>query len=92
LDWNKFQNDIKAEVILLSDVNYDPLEFDSLLQIIKHYLAKDTVIILSTPTRIMGIPLIESLQEFIQYDLAKSIREFENEVEIRVYVLSNKKI
>lgn len=92
LDWNTMDHDYTVDTILLSDVNYDPLEFDSLLQIIKHYLAKDTVIILSTPTRIMGIPLIESLQEYIQYDLAKSIREFENEVEIRVYVLFNKKI
>jgi predicted nicotinamide N-methyase len=92
LDWNTMDYALTVDTILLSDVNYDPLEFDSLLQIIKHYLAKDAVIILSTPTRIMGIPLIESLQDYIQHDFAKSIRELENEVEIRVYVLSNKHI
>jgi len=87
LDWNKFQNDIKAEVILLSDVNYAPVEFDSLLQIIENYLSKGSTIIIATPQRIMGIPFIEKLQPYFKRETIYTETENMKEVAICIYVL-----
>ena len=87
LDWNKFQNDIKAEVILLSDVNYAPVEFESLLQIIENYLSKGSTIIIATPQRIMGIPFIEKLQPYFKRETIYTETENMKEVAICIYVL-----
>lgn len=61
VNWHHYPDDLNPDVILLSDINYDPGEFEILNQLLISLLEKGTIIVLSTPQRIMGKPFIESL-------------------------------
>lgn len=61
IDWNFFPATIDADIILMSDINYNPLEFDVLLSVFEKLLQQQKTIILSTPQRIMAKPFIEKL-------------------------------
>lgn len=64
LDWNQLPNDLTAEVLLLSDINYDPDQFDQLYQVLQRFLQQGTTILLTTPQRLMAKPFIEKLLPF----------------------------
>jgi predicted nicotinamide N-methyase len=64
LNWNEIPGTITADVILLSDVNYDPGSFDELYETLLGFLYKGTILILSTPQRLMAKPFIEQLLPF----------------------------
>lgn len=87
LDWNIFDYSIAADTILLSDINYAPEAFDPLLKIIMHYITKGAVIIIATPQRMMGIPFIESWQQYVKHSYTESIMEQEAAVNISLYIL-----
>lgn len=61
LDWNKLPEDLKPDVLLLSDINYDPSGFDILYGVIKKFLEKKAAVLLSTPQRMMGAPFINRI-------------------------------
>lgn len=61
LDWNSIPDTVKADVLLLSDVNYDPWVFDTVFNTITRFLREGTLVILSTPQRLMAKPFIERL-------------------------------
>ncbi len=61
IDWNHLPHDIATDVLLLSDINYEPTAFDTLLHVVQSFLAKNTTVILATPQRIMAKPFIEKL-------------------------------
>lgn len=61
LDWNKLPDDLHPEVVLLSDINYDPSGFDVLYEVIRKFLQKKAMVILTTPQRLMGAPFINRL-------------------------------
>jgi len=61
IDWSNYPADLETDVVLLSDINYDPKQFEILLQLIKSLLNKGTIVILSTPQRMMGKPFIAAL-------------------------------
>lgn len=90
LDWNHFPEEIKAEVVLLSDINYAPEQFSPLLTLINRFLADGAVVIISTPQRIMGIPFVEQLSSFIRNRAVEIIKEQEAEVAITILILQQK--
>ena len=61
LDWNHLPPNLTPEVLLLSDINYDPEAFATLLQVLVGFIEKDTTILISTPQRLMAKPFIEQL-------------------------------
>lgn len=71
LDWNHLPAELTAEVLLLSDINYDPDQFEQLYQVLQRFLQQGTVILLSTPQRLMAKPFIERLLSFCskQYEM-----------------------
>jgi predicted nicotinamide N-methyase len=87
LDWNHFPNQINADTILLSDVNYAPDEFEPLLVLLNQFLEKGVTLIIATPPRIMGAPFIQKLQEFIQQEYKQQVIEKNQSTEISIYVL-----
>jgi predicted nicotinamide N-methyase len=87
LDWNNYDNLIKADTILLSDINYSPAEFKPLVQVIENYISQDTVIIIATPQRIMGVPFIENLKDYVKHSFTETVLEQDTEVMISLYVL-----
>lgn len=61
LDWHHLPDDLSPEVLLLSDINYDPEEFEVLYEVLTGFLQLGTVILLSTPQRLMAKVFIERL-------------------------------
>lgn len=52
LDWNDVPAGLHADTILFSDVNYDPTQFDVLLNLIRRFVEEGSTVILATPQRI----------------------------------------
>lgn len=67
LDWNHLPADLHADVLLMSDINYDPGQFEQLYEVLQKFLRQGTVILLSTPQRLMAKPFIERLLPFCKH-------------------------
>lgn len=61
IDWFHLPDGLQAEVLLLSDINYEPSAFEQLYLVIQQYLRTGTTVILTTPQRLMARPFIERL-------------------------------
>ena len=89
MDWNNLPENIDPEVIILSDVNYDPTQFETLKKMIEKFIYQGCTIILSTPQRIMASPFVLALSEFIIADYVEMVDENGVTKEISILVLSN---
>jgi len=71
LDWNHLPHELTTDVLLLSDINYDPDQFDQLYVVLQRFIKQGTTILLTTPQRLMAKPFIEKLLYYCkqQYDL-----------------------
>jgi predicted nicotinamide N-methyase len=65
LDWNNLPEALHPEVVIFSDVNYDPTQFDVLIALIDKFIHQGSTIILSTPQRIMASPFVQKLESCI---------------------------
>jgi len=88
LDWNALPETIHPEVIILSDVNYDPTQFETLTKLIEKFIHQGCTIILSTPQRIMASPFVLALSTFIIADYLEMVDENGVTKEISILVLS----
>jgi len=88
LDWNTLPEAIHPEVLILSDVNYDPTQFETLTKLIEKFLHQGCTIILSTPQRIMASPFVLALSIFIIADYVELVDENGVTKEISILVLS----
>lgn len=61
LNWHHLPAHLNADVLLLSDVNYEPPEFPILYDIIKNFVEAGTTVIISTPQRLMAKGFISRL-------------------------------
>jgi predicted nicotinamide N-methyase len=64
LDWNQLPANLGTEVLLLSDINYEPAAFANILGVIEQFLQAGTTILLSTPQRLMAKPFIAQLLSY----------------------------
>lgn len=84
IDWNEYaKNEINEEIILLSDVNYDPDCFEELYKCFLRILQQQKTIVLSTPQRLMAKPFIEKIFPFVQQQELFNV----NRKDVSVYVL-----
>ena len=88
MDWNNLPENIDPEVIILSDVNYDPTQFESLTKLIQKFIHQGCTIILSTPQRIIANPFVLALSEFIIADYLEMVDENGVTKEISILVIS----
>jgi len=88
IDWNDLPENINPEVIILSDVNYDPTQFETLTKLIEKFIHQGCTIILSTPQRIMASPFVLALSEFIIAEYLEMVDENGVTKEISILVLS----
>ena len=88
LDWNAIAENIQPDVVLLSDVNYDPAQFDVLIRLIDKFLNQGSSIILSTPQRIMASPFVLKLELYIKERYEAFADENGIQKEISILVLS----
>jgi predicted nicotinamide N-methyase len=76
IDWNFFGDaEIEEDIILMSDVNYHPENFNSLFNCFQKIIHQNKTIILATPQRITAKPFIEKLSPFIKQQFAKNIQQ-----------------
>ena len=88
LDWNNMPENMNAEVLILSDVNYDPTQFETLIKLIDKFIHQGCTIILSTPQRIMASPFIQKLEASIKARYEATVEENGVNQEISILVLS----
>lgn len=87
LDWNKPLPKPKTDVVLMSDVNYNPADFPQLLRFIQNILADKTTILLSTPQRLMAKPFIEAVTPAIVQQKDFTVVHKQEETMCSVFVL-----
>jgi predicted nicotinamide N-methyase len=88
LDWNNFPTEVQTEVLLLSDINYAPDQFSTLLSLIQRFILKGTTIIFSTPQRIISSPFITALEPFIKRTVFQSVLHGQQTVGIYLLILA----
>lgn len=88
LDWNHLPQDLQADVLLLSDVNYEPQQFEVLFEVLQRFLQRGTTIILSTPQRLMAKPFISRLLPWCSLQQTMYVPQPTEEAAITVLVLS----
>jgi predicted nicotinamide N-methyase len=86
-DWNFFPVSINADVVLLSDTNYAPSQFESLLKLIQQFIKKGATIIIATPERITTSPFIEELEPSIVNRALVDIMYNKETVTVGLFVL-----
>ena len=87
LDWNKPFHKLKTDVVLMSDVNYNPADFPQLLRFIQNILTDKTIILLSTPQRLMAKPFIEAIAPAIVQQKDFAVVHNDGETMCSVFVL-----
>lgn len=87
IDWEHLPPDLEAGVLLLSDVNYEPAAFALLLQRIDLFLQKGTIVLLSTPQRLMAKEFVAPLMRNCSRQEEILIEQDSKEVTISVLVL-----
>ena len=89
VDWNHIPDDLTPEVVLLSDINYDPQEFNTLQKVLVDFLHLGATILLSSPQRLMAKAFIENLLPWCAFK--EEITTTDNSVTtvISVFVLKN---
>ena len=80
IDWSVGGIDLDAQVLLLSDINYNPGEFAILHDMLFHFLDKGTSIILATPQRLMAKTFVAPLLPFASHQEELEVR-YKNESE-----------
>jgi predicted nicotinamide N-methyase len=90
LDWNALPEAIYPEVIILSDVNYDPTQFVTLTKLIEKFIHQGSTVILSTPQRIMASSFVQKLEGYIIERHEALVDENGIPKEISILVLSKK--
>ena len=88
LDWNALPEYMHPEVLILSDVNYDPTQVEHLTKLIEKFIHQGCTIILSTPQRIMASPFVQKLELFISNRYLELVDENGVTKEISILVLS----
>jgi predicted nicotinamide N-methyase len=88
LDWNNLPENIQPEVVILSDVNYDPTQFETLTKLIEKFIHQGCTVILSTPHRIMASPFVNLISAFIIAEYVELVDENGVTKEISILVLS----
>ena len=89
IDWNDLQDVPLPEVLLLSDINYEPSQFEQLLSVIHYFLDNQCTIILSTPQRLMAKDFINQLLLFCEEQTETEVELEGQKTNISVFVLKN---
>jgi methyltransferase-like protein 23 len=86
LDWNNVPENLNPEVVILSDVNYDPIQFDTLINLIDKFVNQGCTILLSTPQRIIASPFVQKLEASIidRYEAMVDENGIQKEISILV--------
>ncbi|MBO9618860.1 MAG: methyltransferase [Niabella sp.] len=88
LDWRDAVTRPLPDVVLLSDVNYEPAVFVELKKVINHFWQHKVTIIISTPQRLVAKPFITTLLPKTTQQWNTAIILNNTETDVSVFVLS----
>lgn len=86
INWKEVASLPLPELVLLSDVNYEPGVFDELHQVVHYFMQHQVPILLSTPERLMAKPFINGLLPHcsLQWQTEVSLNAIETAVSVFV--------
>jgi predicted nicotinamide N-methyase len=83
INWSNLPLNTTTEVLLLSDINYEPTAFVNINLMLQYFLQQGSLIILTTPQRLMAKQFIEAILPFcIQQEQTRV-----DDVDISIFVL-----
>jgi len=86
LDWNDAAA-LDYDTLLLSDVNYNSAQFDTLYKVVHSFLNSGLTVIISTPQRLMAKPFVEFLLPFCIDSDECIVEDEQNETAVSILVL-----
>ncbi|MCH5596706.1 class I SAM-dependent methyltransferase [Niabella ginsengisoli] len=89
LNWKDISPEQPLDVLLLSDVNYEPAVFKELEDVLINYLKNKITVIISTPQRLVARQFINSLLPYCIKQWNCSIILENSETGVSVFVLQN---
>lgn len=75
LDWSRLPIDINTDLVLMSDLNYEPAQFPALRELINRFLQSGAAILISSPHRLAGRSF---LSEWMKRCKHQETREIQN--------------
>lgn len=87
INWHQIPPELDPDLILMSDVNYEPGEFDQLREVVGDFLKRDKTIILSTPQRLMAKRFIAGLLPFCSLQETIMVDDGESQIPVSILVL-----
>ena len=87
VNWNTYTDTIIPDTVLLSDVNYEPDQFDQLFSVISFYIKNNCTVILSSPQRLMAKPFIELVLPFCSTRDEVLVHENDSITAVSIFVL-----
>lgn len=88
LNWTDAVQMSLPDVLLLSDVNYEPAVFETLQQVLEHFLNSGVTVIISTPQRLVAKQFMEGLLLYSVLQQHFSIELNGTATDVSVFVLS----
>lgn len=88
LDWKDAITQPLPDVVLLSDVNYEPDVFAGLKKMIDHFLQHDITVIISTPQRLVAKSFINTLLPYTTLQWTSTVSLNNREIDVSVFVLT----
>ncbi|ULQ50690.1 class I SAM-dependent methyltransferase [Flavihumibacter fluvii] len=89
MDWNDIPETATCDLLLLSDINYDPLAFEQLERLIICFIKKGSTILLATPQRLMAKPFIAAITGFISGQEDITVSDPDGQTTISILVLND---
>ena len=87
MDWNKLDKKLHPDVLLLSDINYDPKSFDALYKVLAEFINQGTTVLLSTPQRLVAKSFMNRLQPWCMQTHSIEIKHKEEAILTSVWLL-----
>lgn len=87
LNWKDSIKEALPDVVLLSDVNYEPAVFNELKQVLHFFLSNNVTVIISTPQRLVAKPFIVELLPYSHLQWNSTVLLQQKETAVSVFVL-----
>lgn len=87
IDWNNLKEVAIPNTLLLSDINYEPAQFEKLLSVIRYFLSNHCTLILSTPQRLMAKDFINQLLPYCKKQATTTADLDGQQTDISIFVL-----
>jgi predicted nicotinamide N-methyase len=85
--WSQLPVDFQADIVLLSDINYEPFVFNELEQVLKGLLQKGYTLLLATPQRLLAKPFLQRLSGYITNHYEEPVKTQVENTYVSIFVL-----